>query len=129
MQIVSIPPAGRGLVRQRVNKSGTWLSSAGTDVPGWVSDATYPGSPGAGLVVAGSGTANITCALAATSATTVTAYKNGVSLGTMSSSGTYRWQSTFSGIPVVDGDLISIRVAGSFVTVQVANTFIEIAPA
>lgn len=120
---------GGGFLRQKINKSGSWSSSANTDVPSWVSDATYPGTPDAGLVVVGSGTANITCALAATSATTVTAYKNGVSLGTMSSSGTYRWQSTFSGISVVDGDLISIRVAGSFVSVQAANTWIELVPA
>ena len=132
MQIVSTPPPpGQSIARQRVNKSGSWASSANTDVPSWASDATYPGTPGAGLVVVGSGTANITCALAATTtkATTVTAYKNGVSLGTLSSSGTNRWQSTFSGISVVNGDLISIRVTTSNVAVQAANTWIELVPA
>lgn len=124
------------LTRQRMNRSGTFSGSNGSEqtLNGWSSDATYPADvSGNALIVAGGGNSTVTFSINFATTFSVSGtcrlYRNGSQIGstlTMSSNGTYNivWSGTLS---ANDALTATFTKGGSFGSVS--SGYIDAAPA
>ena len=140
MQIVSTPPPGRSIARQRMNKSGGQggNSTSEIQITSWTSDATYPATISSNqMQVVGSGTVTVVAALSTANrgggTITVRAYKNGTLIGSaVSAASASSVTATIPGVSVAAGDLIRVTAQfqnGNFNnSINASGTYLDIYP-
>lgn len=140
MQIVSTPPPGRSIARQKMNKSGGQggNSTSEIQITAWTSDATYPATISSNqMQVVGSGTVTVVAALSTANygdgTITVRAYKNGTLIGSaVSAASASSVTATIPGVSVAAGDLIRVTAQFQYSnfnnSINASGTYLDIYP-